>query len=159
MHTISPASAIAAVFASVRQHLNEHQRRLLLGAFALVVGPGGTTLTAVAAGVARHTVRLGQQELSGQRPSPPRGRARLGGGERKRLQDTDSGLITDLDRLVEPITRGEPTSPLRWTCKSTEELAGALRKRAALRFPRAVRRPVKVACRLRSLSVFRIQGG
>jgi Rhodopirellula transposase DDE domain len=129
LHTISPASAIVSqVFAFVRKHLNEHQRRLLLGAFALVAGPGGTTRVAVATGVARRTVRLGQQELSAQRPSPPRGRARFAGGGRKRLQDTDPALTADLDRLVEPTTRGDPTSPLRWTCKSTEELADALRK-------------------------------
>jgi hypothetical protein len=110
------------------KHLNEHQRRLLLGAFALVAGPGGTTLVAGAAGVARRTVRLGRQELSAQRPSPARGGARFAGGGRKRLQDTDPALLADLDRLVEPTTRGEPTSPLRWTCKSTEELSGALQK-------------------------------
>ena len=129
MHTISPASAIASqVFAFVATHLNEHQRRLLLGALALVAGPGGTTLVAGATGVARRTVRLGRQELSAQRSSPPSGRVRQAGGGRKRLQDTDSALIPDLDRLVEPTTRGDPTSPLRWTCKSTEELANALQQ-------------------------------
>jgi hypothetical protein len=127
--TISPASANASrVFAFVRDHLDEHQRRLLLGAFALVAGPGGITQVAEIVGVARRTVRLGEQELSGRQPAPPDGRVRHAGGGRRRLQDTDPTLIADLDRLVEPTTRGEPDSPLRWTCKSAEQLAGALRE-------------------------------
>jgi hypothetical protein len=127
--TISPASVVASkVFAFVRDRLDEHQRRLLLGAFALVTGRGGITEVAELTGVARRTVRLGQQELSGQRPAPAPRRARHAGGGRKRLQDTDPTLIADLDRLVEPTTRGEPDSPLRWTCKSTKQLAGALRE-------------------------------
>ena len=129
MLTISPASAIASkVFVLVRDHLDEHQRRLLLGAFAQAAGHGGIRQIAGIIGVARRTVRLGQQELTAQRPSPAKGRARHPGGGRKRLQDTDPTLMADLDRLVEPTTRGEPDSPLRWTCKSAEELAGALRR-------------------------------
>jgi transposase len=129
MLTISPASVIASkVFVFVRDHLDERQRRLLLGAFALVAGRGGITQVAELTGVARRTVRLGRYELTGQRPSPPKGRPRHAGGGRKRLVDTDPTLVTDLDRLVEPTTRGEPDSPLRWTCKSAEELAKALRE-------------------------------
>jgi transposase len=129
MLTISPASAIASeVFAFVRDHLDEHQRRLLLAAFALVAGRGGITQVAGITGVARRTVRLGQQELSSRRSSPPKGRARHAGGGRKRLVNTDPTLVAELDRLVEPTTRGEPDSPLRWTCKSAEELAKALRE-------------------------------
>jgi len=129
MLTISPASVIASkVFAFVRDHLDEHQRRLLLGAFALVAGRGGITQVAGITGVAPHTVRLGQQELTGQRSSPPNGRARHAGGGRKRLRNTDPTLIADLERLIEPTTRGEPDSPLRWTCKSAKQLARALRE-------------------------------
>jgi hypothetical protein len=118
---------VANVVASVAEHLNEHHRRLLLGAFALAVGRGGTKLVAQATGAAPATVRLGRQELSGERPSIPLPRVRAPGGGRKRLQQTDPALIADLDQLAEPATRGEPTSPLRWTCKSSEQLAGALR--------------------------------
>ena len=83
MLTISPASCLASrVFAFVRDRLDEHQRRLLLGAFALVAGRGGITQVAELTGVARRTVRLGQQELSAQRPAPPQGRARHAGGGR-----------------------------------------------------------------------------
>ena len=129
MLTISPASAIASkVFGFVGGHLDERQRRLLLGAFALVAGQGGITQIAGIIGVARRTVRLGLQELTGQRPSPPTGRVRHGGGGRKQLRDGDPELVADLERLVEPTTRGEPDSPLRWTCKSADQLAGALRE-------------------------------
>jgi transposase len=127
--TISPASAIASrVFWLIRDHLNERQRRLLLGAFALAAGKGGITQIAGIMGVAPRTVRSGLQELTGQRPSLSNGRVRHEGGGRKRLQDDDPELVADLDRLVEPTTRGEPDSPLRWTCKSAEQLAGALRE-------------------------------
>jgi hypothetical protein len=77
---LNTASVIASkVFAFVRDHLDERQRRLLLGAFALVAGRGGITQVAGMTSVAPHTVRLGQQELTGQRSSPPNGRARLWG--------------------------------------------------------------------------------
>jgi hypothetical protein len=111
------------VFALVAEHLNEHQRRLLLGAFALVAGGGGITQVAELTGVARGTVRLGRQELAGQRPSPPNGRVRHAGGGRKRLRDTDPELVADLDRLIEPTTRGEPDSALRWTCNRDAQFA------------------------------------
>jgi len=118
---------VADVFASVADHLHELHRRLLLGAFALAAGVGGTKLVAEAVGVAPRTVRLGRQEVSGLQPTPPKGRIRWPGGGRKRLQDTDPTLMADLDRLVAPTTRGEPTSPLRWTSKSGRELVDALR--------------------------------
>ncbi len=119
---------VAHVFASVRGHLNEQHRRLLLGALAMAAGRGGTKLVAAAAVVAVDTVRLGRRELLGKQPIAPAGRVRALGGGRKRLQEDDPALIADLDRLVEPTTRGEPTSPLRWTCKSSEQLAAALRE-------------------------------
>jgi hypothetical protein len=129
MLTISPASVIASkVFALVAEHLNERQRRLLLGAFALVAGRGGITQVAGLTGVARRTVRMGRHELTGQRPAPPKGRVRHAGAGRRRLRDEDSELVADLNRLIEPTTRGEPDSPLRWTCKSAKQLARALRE-------------------------------
>ncbi len=129
MLTISPASVIASkVFALVAEHLNERQRRLLLGAFALVAGRGGITQVAGITGVARRTVRLGRQELTGRRPSPPNGQVRHAGAGRRRLRDEDSELVADLDRLIEPTTRGEPDSPLRWTCKSAQQLARGRRE-------------------------------
>jgi hypothetical protein len=75
------------------------------------------------AAASRPTVRRGAAELD--RPADPRGRIRQHQGPKWR-RDTDPGLLVALDRLVDPDTRGDPESPLRWTCKSTRELAEAL---------------------------------
>jgi len=115
---------LAAKFGSVFPHLDERQRRLLLGAEARVLGHGGIRLVAAAAGVREATVSLGVSELeSGEGPL---GRARREGGGRKQLAETDPGLVPALLALVEPDERGDPESPLRWTVKSTRTLAGAL---------------------------------
>lgn len=105
-------------------HLNERQRRLLLGAEADSLGHGGIAAVARAARVARPTVAKGAAELNEQ-PEPIHGARRPGGG-RKRLATKDPGLVTALEALVEPATRGDPESPLRWTSKSTRQLAEAL---------------------------------
>src|SRR5258708_31786536 len=126
MLTISPAAVmVSKVFAFVRAHLDEHQRRLLLGAFALVAGRGGITQVAGMTSVAPHTVRLGQQELTGQRSSPPNGRARHAGGGRKRLRETDPARIPALERLIEPTTGGKPRSPTRGACTSPQQPGSA----------------------------------
>ena len=95
---------------------------------ARALGRGGVTTVAKASGLSRTTIYAGLRELdappSGQAQSPDRIRAR--GGGRKRLIDKDRGLLTDLDALVEPSMRGDPQSPLRWTCKSTPRLAEEL---------------------------------
>jgi Rhodopirellula transposase DDE domain len=75
-------------------------------------------------GMSRPTVYAGVRELD--EPPDPHGRIRRPGGGPKRLRDTDPGLVEALDRLVDPDTRGDPDSPLRWTTKSTRELAEAL---------------------------------
>ena len=94
-------------------HLNERQRRLLLGAEADSLGRGGIAAVARAARVSRPTVAKGVQELQ-RTPEPMRGARRPGGG-RKRLAAKDPGLVAALEALVEPATRGDPESPLRWT--------------------------------------------
>jgi hypothetical protein len=108
-------------------HLNEHQRRLWAGAEARVLGWGGIGQVSRATGLSRGVVAAGRRELS----QPDRGalgaRVRQPGGGRKRLTVRDPTLKADLERLVEPTSRGEPDSPLRWTCKSTRHLAAALR--------------------------------
>jgi len=114
---------LAATFALVAPHLTERQRRLLLGAAARALGYGGVSRVARLAEASRPTVRRGAVELD--QPADPRGRIRQHQGP-KRRRDTDPGLLEMLDRLVEPDTRGDPQSPLRWTCKSTRELAQAL---------------------------------
>jgi transposase len=115
---------LAAKFGSVFPHLDERQRRLLLGAEARVLGHGGIRLVAAAAGVREATVSLGVSELeSGEGPL---GRARREGGGRRQLAETGPGLVPALLALVEPDERGDPESPLRWTVKSTRTLAGEL---------------------------------
>jgi DDE family transposase len=115
---------LAAKFGSVLPHLDERQRRLYLGSEAAALGHGGIRLVAAAAGAAEATVSLGARELeSGQEPL---GRARRPGGGRRRLAETDAGLVPALLALVEPEERGDPMSPLRWTVKSVRTLAGEL---------------------------------
>ncbi len=105
-------------------HLNERQRRLLLAAEARALGYGGVSRVARAAGVSRMTVHAALGELD-QPPVEP-GRVRRPGGGRKAWREKDPGLVAELEALVEPDSRGDPMSPLRWTCKSTRQLAGAL---------------------------------
>jgi len=121
-------AVLAATFSLVAPHLTERQRRLLLGAAARALGYGGVSRVARLAQASRPTVRRGVAELD--QPADPRGRVRQHDGP-KRRRDTDPGLLQALDRLIDPDTRGDPQSPLRWTCKSTRELAEALTRQGA----------------------------
>src|SRR5437016_3389354 len=113
--------SLAAKFQVLFPHLDERQRRLLMGAEARALGHGGIRLVARAAGVREATVAQGVTELdSGEEPL---GRARRPGGGRKRMAELDPGLRPALLALVEPDERGDPMSPLRWTVKSTRKLA------------------------------------
>jgi hypothetical protein len=118
---------LAAKFGTILPHLDERQRRLLLGAEARVLGHGGIRLVARAAGVREATVAAGVCELEA--GEEPLGRARRPGGGRKRAADLDPGLVPALLALVEPDERGDPMSPLRWTVKSTRKLAAELTAR------------------------------
>lgn len=118
---------LAAKFEVLFPHLDERQRRLLMGAEARALGHGGIRLVARAAGVREGTVSAGVAELeSGQAPL---GRVRRPGGGRKRLDELDPGLLPALLELVEPDVRGDPMSPLRWTTMSTRALAAELTAR------------------------------
>ena len=106
-------------------HLDERQRRIVAGATARALGRGGIVAVAEAAGMSRSTVQAAVGEVdAGVEPSD---RVRGPGGGRPKLIDRDKTLLLDLDDLVEPDARGDPMCPLRWTCKSTEQLASALR--------------------------------
>ena len=109
--------------AAILPHLNERQRRLLLAAEAQTLGRGGIARVARATGVSRPTIYRGLADLA--QPSST-DRVRQAGGGRKRSRDRDPALVAALETLVEPTTRGDPESPLRWTCKSTRKLAEAL---------------------------------
>jgi len=115
---------LTAKFQAIFPHLDERQRRLLMAAEARALGHGGIRLVAQAAGVREATVSLGVDELDS--GAGPLGRARRPGGGRKRAADLDPGLVPALLALVEPDERGDPVSPLRWTTKSTRNLAGEL---------------------------------
>jgi hypothetical protein len=106
-------------------YLNERQRRLFLAVEARALGHSGVARVARVSGVSRPTIQQGLRELTGSVALPERVR-RVGGG-RKPLVERDPTLLADLEALVDPDTRGDPMSPLRWTCKSTRQLAGALR--------------------------------
>ena len=95
---------------------------------ANTIGRGGDTIVCEATGISRVTIGKGKKELSEQ-PEGTKKRIRKIGGGRKRLMDKNPALMKDLDTLIDPLTRGDPESPLRWTCKSTYKLSEALRKK------------------------------
>ena len=112
-------------FEVLRRVLDERSRRLLVAAESLAIERGGISLVSRATGVSRQVIRLGVSELRG-RAAPLPGRIRRPGGGRKKIVDQQPTLAEDLERLVEPLTRGDPESPLRWTCQSVRRLAGEL---------------------------------
>jgi len=116
------AEWLADVYALVRPHLDERQRRVLLGAEAVRLGRGGIKVVAAATGVHPDTVARGVREAAGQ-PEP---RTRAPGGGRKPVTQTNRGLLPALLEMADPEARGDPERPLRWTLKSTRELARAL---------------------------------
>ena len=109
---------------------DERMRRLFSAAEASVIGHGGITLVAQATGVSRRAIHAGLDELASLTISQNNnGRIRKEGGGRKPITATDSELLSALEKLVEPTTRGDPESPLRWTCKSLRTLSDELTKR------------------------------
>ncbi len=111
--------------------LDERTRRLWAAAEARSLPYGGTSVIASVTGLSRTTILAGIRELGEKASGRPFGqgsRVRRPGGGRKRLQDLDPTLEDDLELLVEPLTRGDPESPLRWTCKSTRKLAEELNR-------------------------------
>ena len=120
------ATAMRAKYRSLSRQLDERSLRLCAAADAKMLGYGGVSFVAKAAGLSRTTLYSGAGETSGEAPSE-RGRIRRPGGGRKTKTERDETLLRDLDRLLDPVTRGDPMSPLRWTCKSTPKLASELR--------------------------------
>jgi hypothetical protein len=111
---------------AIKPHLTERQRRLWLGTEACELGSGGVRIVADAVSVSRDTVRRGRTELDDPQPPSPE-RSRGPGGGRKRAEDRDPDLSAALDKLVDPDSRGDPMTPLRWTSKSLRSLADQLR--------------------------------
>src|SRR3954468_5922597 len=121
---------IAEKFASLEPVLDERARRLWAAAEAHAIGRGGISRVSEATGLSRITIRAGLSELYPSSPLHGRGatagRARRPGGGRKPLIEHDPKLERDLEILVDPVTRGDPMSPFRWTCKSAANLAAEL---------------------------------
>ena len=120
----------------MRAALDERQRRLLVAIEAKVLGHGGVSAVAVATGVSRSTIMAGLDEIEAMQATDrtadePATRMRRAGAGRKRIEAKDETLVADLLALVDPLTRGDPQSPLRWTCKSLRALADELKARDA----------------------------
>lgn len=135
---------VEAKYITLKPLLDERARRLWAAVEARSLGRGGITRVAEATGLARATIRAGLKELalpisdddgplSGRRLRPP-------GGGRKPVTAHDPGLLRELETLVDPVTRGDPMSPLLWTCKSAEKLAEGLQARGHVVSERTVNR-------------------
>jgi len=112
-------------FASVWELLDERGRRLMAANEAQLLGYGGVSLVSRACGLSRKAIAKGMGEIRAGIVLPA-GRVRRIGAGRKKITERDPGLADALDRLIEPETRGDPESPLRWTCTSTRTLAAHL---------------------------------
>ena len=130
---------IRAKFEALKPVMDERTRRLWAATEAQAIGRGGITRVSQATGISHVTIRAGLSQL-GQPPAPGAmtGRVRRPGGGRKMLTHHDPGLLAALESLVEPLTRGDPQSPLRWTCKSTAKLAAELNARGHAVSPRTI---------------------
>ena len=116
-------------FSQLSAWLDERTRRLWAAAESAAHGRGGISLVARASGVSRRAITVGLAELRGKPDRSQRARLpiRRKGGGRKKASLKDPDLLVDLEKLLEPVTRGDPQSPLRWTCKSVRNLADELR--------------------------------
>jgi Rhodopirellula transposase DDE domain len=112
-------------FSALSHHLNERERRLLAATEARAAGYGGIAAVSQATGIAASTIGRGLKEIAGATVLAP-GRVRRAGGGRRAVVVSDPAVLTDLMALVEPDERGDPMSPLRWTCKSLRQLAAEL---------------------------------
>jgi hypothetical protein len=122
---VDPEQTLQEKFTLLEGRLDERARRLLAAAEALSIGRGGLSAVCRATGVAVSTIRRGVADLCSQEEFAP-GRVRRPGGGRMRKAVLDPSLVEDLDALVDPCSRGDPESPLRWTVKSVRRLADEL---------------------------------
>jgi len=115
-------------YMSLKSVLDEHSRRLWAATEAKSLGRGGVSIVSRATGLSRTTIHQGIKDLSEPDCHSTRNteRIRSAGGGRKPIAEYDPTIFSDLEYLVEPLTRGDPESPLRWTCKSVRQLAAAL---------------------------------
>jgi hypothetical protein len=121
--------SIRVRFEAMKSLLNERSRRMWAAAEVKAAGPGSISLVSRATGICRQSIARGCRELEDPSVQPPGNRLRPLGAGATPLVVKDPTLLPDLERMIEPITRGDPESPLRWTCKSTRNLADALREK------------------------------
>src|SRR5271169_1825299 len=132
MHDATILQGLRTKYGTLQPIMDERLRRQWAATEALALGWGGVSAVASATGLSRNTIAAGIAEI-GERsrqttPAPPSPRVRRPGGGREPLTETDPGLAEALEALVDPVTRGHPESPLRWTCKSTSQLAEELQR-------------------------------
>jgi hypothetical protein len=123
---IALEATLVAKYLSMAPLLDERARRLWAATESRAIGYGGDALVSSATGLARETIRNGRREIEADLDTT--GRIRQAGAGRPGIEQTQPGIKEALEQLVDPLTRGDPTSPLRWTCKSRAKLAAALLK-------------------------------
>jgi hypothetical protein len=129
MDTAAATERLVTVYQSLASLMDERMRRQWAAAEARAYGWGGVRAVSGAIGMSTNTLRRGLQELAEREAHPELTvsvRVRREGGGRKSQTERDPGLLAALERLIDPTTRGDPQSPLRWTCKSTPQLAREL---------------------------------
>ena len=139
---------IESKYRSLSPLMDERVRRQWAATEAQAYGWGGVSAVSSAIGMSRKTIRKGLGELDVRLKNPQApltSRLRRPGGGRKLLTQADPDLSAALDWLIDPTTRGDPMSPLRWTCKSTQELAHALTEQGHALSPRTVGRLLNAA--------------
>ena len=124
---MSTLPELSAKFRAIWPHLDERTRRLTAASEAKALGYGGVSLVSRACGLSRKAIRKGIQEI--ETGVTWAGRIRRPGGGRKPITHSDPKLVMRLEEMIDAETRGDPQSPLRWTCKSTRALAAALTRR------------------------------
>lgn len=129
---------LAEKYESIAPLLDERQRRRWLGIEARALGRGGVSAVARATGASRTTVTAAVAEVAGGGQDSAAGRVRRAGAGRPRVRESEPGVVAALERLVDPATRGDPASPLRWTSKSTRTLADELGAQGHSVAPRTV---------------------
>jgi hypothetical protein len=133
---MSQLDVVRTKYAAIRDDLNERSRRLWAGVEAAALGRGGVVLVARATGLAVSTVVRGRQEVLG--PKPERGeivRVRRRGAGRYPLEKKRPEIVDELEKLVTPLERGDPESPLRWTTKSLRTLSRQLKQQGLVASP------------------------
>ena len=129
MRDVAVIKRLETIYAALTPMMDERMRRQWAAAEAQAYGWGGVRAVSAATGMSPHTMRRGVQELAEREAhpeAPVSARIRREGGGRKWQTELDPDLAGALERLIEPATRGDPESPLRWTCKSTSQLAREL---------------------------------